>query len=235
MRVLIVEDDFRILRLIADYFKDSGFEVVEAGDGAKALLEFGIHNVDIVILDIMLPTLDGWEVCKNIRLYSNVPIIILTAKNSETDNLKGFELGADDYITKPFNPKVLVAKAKALLKRAETDADSNEKLLYIDKGFYIETPSHKAMLDNTLLNLTTTEYSLLLCLARNNGIVLTRDVILDKVWGINYFGVLRVVDININRLREKLRDRSSCIQTVRGVGYRFEIPKMEETPVDNLG
>jgi DNA-binding response OmpR family regulator len=167
-------------------------------------------------------------VCKSIRAYANTPIIILTAREGEADSLKGFELGADDYITKPFNPKVLVAKANALLKRAKTDADSNEKLLYLDKGFFIDIPSHKVMIDNVLLNLTTTEYSLLLCLARNRGIVLTRDLILDKVWGTNYFGVLRVVDININRLREKLGNRAFCIQTVRGVGYRFEMAASEE-------
>lgn len=220
--VMIVEDDERILNLLSDYFTSSEFNVITASDGARALLEFGRNSLDIIILDIMLPILDGFEVCRSIRECSNIPIIMLTARTDESDNLKGFELGADDYVAKPFNPKILVAKTKALLKRAEEDDSLSGKVLFIAEDFYIDTLSHKVMLENFPLNLTTTEYTLLLCLVRNKGIVLTRDVIVDNVWGMNYFGVLRVVDININRLREKLGKHGGCIQTVRGVGYRFE-------------
>lgn len=219
--ILIVEDELRIRILLKDYFRKDGFKIYEAGDGEEALKSFSDNNIDLVILDIMMPKIDGFEVCKTIRSVSNIPIILLTAKEEEEDKLKGYDLGADDYVTKPFSPKVLVAKVKALLKRTE-NSTVDKNILDFD-GLTINKLSHEVKLNSEEVSLSPKEYDLLIYLTSNKGIALSRDKILDNVWGFDYFGDIRTVDTNIKRLREKLLDKSSYITTVRGSGYKFEV------------
>lgn len=219
--ILIVEDELRIRILLRDYLKKDGFSIIEASDGEEALKCFSETNLDLVILDIMMPKIDGFKVCKTIRSVSNIPIILLTAREEEEDKLHGYELGADDYVTKPFSPKVLVAKVKALLKRATTDT-INKNLSNYD-GLKINKLSHEVTLNGDEISLSPKEYDLLLYLTSNKGIALSRDKILDNVWGYDYFGDIRTVDTNIKRLREKLLHKSSYITTVRGSGYKFEV------------
>jgi DNA-binding response OmpR family regulator len=223
-RILLVEDEERMRILISDYFKREGYTIFEASNGIEAIRAFEKEKADIIILDIMMPFMDGWDVCKIIRKTSNVPIILLTAKSEEDDKLLGYDLGADDYITKPFSPKLLVAKVKALLKRTEIPQDSKEELFDLD-GLIIDELSHVVKVHNNEVILTPKEYDLLLFLVKNKGIALTRDKILDSVWGIDYYGDTRTVDTNIKRLREKLGDKSELISTVRGSGYKFEVKK----------
>ncbi|MDV5106661.1 response regulator transcription factor [Clostridium perfringens] len=218
--VLIVEDEIRIRFLVRDYFKKEGFNVLEASDGEEALRIFSENIVDLAILDIMMPKLDGLVVCRNIREVSNTPIILLTTKSQEEDKLLGYELGADDYMTKPFSPKVLLAKAKALLRRTGT---LNDKNILDFNGLTINKLSHEVKLNGEELLLSPKEYDLLIYLSSNEGIALSRDRILDNVWGYDYFGDIRTVDTNIKRLREKLLDKANYIATVRGSGYKFEV------------
>lgn len=219
-KVLIVEDEIRIRLLLRDYLKKEGYEVLESSDGEEAIRIFGGTNVDLIILDVMMPKLDGFNVCKTLRKVSNVPIILLTAKSEEEDKLFGYELGADDYMTKPFSPKVLVAKVKALIKRVNTPKDQN---ILDYNGLKINKLSHEVILYNETLSLSPKEYDLLIYLSSNEGIALSRDKILDNVWGYDYFGDIRTVDTNIKRLREKLLDKADYIATVRGSGYKFEV------------
>lgn len=219
-KVLIVEDEIRIRFLLRDYLKKEGFEVLEASDGEEAIRVFGSTNIDLIVLDVMMPKLDGFNVCKTLRKVSSVPIILLTAKSEEEDKLFGYELGADDYMTKPFSPKVLVAKVKALIKRVNTPKDQN---ILDYNGLKINKLSHEVILHGESLSLSPKEYDLLIYLSSNEGIALSRDKILDNVWGYDYFGDIRTVDTNIKRLREKLLDKADYIATVRGSGYKFEV------------
>ena len=221
MQILIIEDEERMRKLLKDYFKRSGFSVLEAEDGVKGLKVFKENTVDLVILDIMIPCLDGWTVCKSIRQNSKVPIIMLTAKSEEEDKLLGYELGADDYVTKPFSPKVLVAKVKALLKRS--GVEENETNIKNYNGLYINKLSNEVKIKGEIINLSPKEYDLLMFFVNNIDIVLSRDTILDKVWGFDYDGGLRTVDTHVKRLREKLKEKSNYIVTVRGKGYKFEV------------
>jgi DNA-binding response OmpR family regulator len=223
-RILLVEDEERMRILISDYFKREGYTIFEVANGVEAIKAFEKEKADIIILDIMMPFMDGWDVCKIIRKTSNVPIILLTAKSEEDDKLLGYDLGADDYITKPFSPKLLVAKVKALLKRTEIPQDTKEEMFDMD-GLIIDELSHVVKVHDNEIILTPKEYDLLLFLVKNKGIALTRDRILDSVWGIDYYGDTRTVDTNIKRLREKLGDKSELISTVRGSGYKFEVKK----------
>ena len=221
--ILIVEDEYRMRHLISDYFKKEGFNIVEAENGIDALEKFK-DKIDLVILDIMMPLLDGWSVCQTIRNTSNVPIIILTAKSEEDDKLMGYELGADDYVTKPFSPKVLVAKVKALLKRAEGISGKSNGLIDIN-GLIINEMAHEVMVNGEYINLSPKEFDLLLFLVRNRGAALSRDQILDNIWGYGYEGDLRTVDTHIKRIREKLKEKGDIITTIRGSGYKLEIKK----------
>lgn len=220
LTLLIVEDEIRIRFLLRDYFLKENFKIFEAKNGKEALNIYSEEKIDLVILDIMMPELNGFEVCKKIREVSTTPIIMLTARSEEDDKLLGYELGADDYVTKPFSPKVLVAKAKALLKRTSNKTDTN--IMDYD-GLKINKISHEVMVYDKTINLSPKEFDLLIYLVTNEGIALTRDQILDSVWGIDYYGDLRTVDTNIKRLREKLLDKSEFIATVRGSGYKFEV------------
>ncbi|WP_288480152.1 response regulator transcription factor [uncultured Clostridium sp.] len=219
-RVLIIEDEIKIRFLIRDYFLSENFDVLEANNGAEGLKLFRENKVDIIILDIMMPEMNGLEFLEIIRKVSTIPVILLTAKSEEEDKLQGYEFGADDYMTKPFSPKVLLAKAKALLKRTSTQVDSSTKDF---NGILINKLSHEVYIHDKEILLSPKEYELLVYLTDNEGIALSRDNILDHVWGIDYYGDIRTVDTNIKRLREKLSDKSSSIVTVRGSGYKFEV------------
>ncbi|KOF57969.1 response regulator transcription factor [Clostridium guangxiense] len=209
-------------KLISTYLERESYEVLQAADGIEAIDIFNSEEVSLAILDIMIPLVDGWRVCRSIREKSSIPVIILTAKSEEEDKLLGYELGADDYVTKPFSPKVLVAKVKALLKRVngkELDNQSNFD------GLTINEISHEVVLQGKQIYLSPKEYELLIYFSRNLGIVLSRDKILDNVWGKDYYGDLRTVDTHVKRLREKLEDRAYLINTIRGSGYKFEVKK----------
>ncbi|MGG7077763.1 response regulator transcription factor [Clostridium sardiniense] len=218
--ILIVEDEIKIRFLIRDYFLKENFNIYEAEDGEVGLEVFSREKIDLIILDVMMPNMDGFTFLEKIRSVSSVPVILLTAKAEEEDKLQGYEFGADDYMTKPFSPKVLVAKSKALLKRTRKDVDSSSQDF---NGLIINKLSHEVKVDNEIISLSPKEYELLLYLISNEGIALSRDTILDNVWGIDYYGDIRTVDTNIKRLREKLLDKSSYIVTVRGSGYKFEV------------
>lgn len=220
-KILLIDDEFRMRKLLADYFKREGFLIYEAENGKRALELLSTMAVDLIVLDIMMPEMDGLEFCKLVRKDSNVPIIIVTAKSEEEDDLLGFGLGADDYVTKPFSPKILIAKAKALLKRTSELPDSSLLMTYGD--LTINELSHSVFCEKEKLLLTPKEYDLLLFFVHNLGIVLSRDKLLDNVWGMDYFGDLRTVDTHVKRLREKLKSASRYISTVRGSGYKFEV------------
>ena len=219
MKILVVDDEKLIRNVIREYLANEKYEVLEAENGFDALRVLETNKVDLIILDIMMPKVDGITVLETIRKVSSVPVILLTAKGQEEDKLFGYEMGADDYMTKPFSPKVLIAKVKALLKR--TSEDTYSSLNEYD-GLTINKLSHEVKINDEIINLSPKEFELLCYLADNEGIALSRDTILDNVWGLDYYGDLRTVDTNIKRLREKLGEKASYIITVRGSGYRFE-------------
>ena len=217
--ILIVEDELRIRFLLRDYLIKDNFNVFEASNGEEGLFVFSTQKIDLVILDIMMPVMDGLTMLEKLREVSTVPVILLTAKGEEEDKLQGYDYGADDYITKPFSPKVLIAKVKALLKRSREDIDSSSQDF---NGLTINKLSHEVKVDGKEIALSPKEYELLIYLVTNEGIALSRDNILDNVWGLDYYGDIRTVDTNVKRLREKLLDKSNLIVTVRGSGYKFE-------------
>lgn len=221
--ILIIEDELKIRFLLRDYLKSEGFNVLEASDGDEGIFVFKNNKIDLILLDIMMPKIDGITVLETIRTVSDLPIILLTAKSQEEDKLFGYEMGADDYVTKPFSPKILIAKIKALLKRTtnnDLDFSPNQNF----NGLTINKLAHEVKINDEPLMLSPKEFELLVYLSDNIGIALSRDIILDNVWGIDYYGDLRTVDTNIKRLREKLASKSNYIITVRGSGYKFEIP-----------
>lgn len=220
--ILIIEDEIRIRFLLKDYLVNEGFIVLEAADGDEGLNIFKSNNVDLILLDIMMPKINGITVLQTIRTVSDIPIILLTAKSQEEDKLFAYELGADDYITKPFSPKILVAKVKALLKRTANSTEENSPSKNYN-GLVINKLAHEVKVNNVSLSLSPKEYELLVYLSDNCGIALSRDTILDNVWGVDYYGDLRTVDTNVKRLREKLGNKSNYIVTVRGSGYKFEV------------
>lgn len=216
-KILVVDDEWKIRKLIKDYLVREGYSVDEAGDGEEGLDLFFQTTYDIVILDIMMPKIDGWSVCRKIREESQVPIIMLTARADESDQLFGFELETDEYMIKPFNPKLLVAKVKALLRRDGKIVDKT----YLEFGdLIIDTSKREVKLEDVILELTPKEYDLLYFFIENKGLALSREKILNSVWGWDYFGDSRTVDTHIKRLRKKIGD--NFIQTVRGFGYKFE-------------
>ena len=220
--VLLVEDERRLREIVSDYFRNEGFEVIEAEDGKKALELFAEHEIDLIMLDIMLPEIDGWSVCRRIRKESAVPIIMLTARSDEDDTLLGFELGADEDVTKPFSPKVLVARAKTLLKRADGAVGVAEENAMSLAGIEVNRLSRTVLVDGEEIILTHKEFELLVYLMENKGIVLSRQHLLDQLWGYDYYGDDRTVDTHIKKLRNKLGDKAKHIGTVIRVGYKFE-------------
>ena len=217
--ILIVDDELRIRKLIADFLMREGYNILEAENGRCALDILAKEQVHLVILDVMMPERGGWTVCREIRKTSNIPVIMLTAKDEEADQLFAFEIGADEYVTKPFSPKVLTARVNALFRRIE----KNKFAIY--GGLEINETARQVSIDNHSIDLSPKEYDLLTYLAENSGKALSRQQILNQVWNYDYFGDLRTVDTHINRLRIKLEDKSTLVQTIRGYGYRFEVEK----------
>ncbi len=220
--ILLIEDEKRMREILVDYFKREDFTIFEAADGREALEVFEAQPIHLVILDIMIPEIDGWSVCKRIRRESGVPIIMLTARSDEEDKLMGYELGADDYMTKPFSPKVLVAKAKTLLKRAEGSVLSENSIIKIDE-IEINKAARRVKIGDEAIELAPKEFDLLVYLVENRDMVLTREQISRHVWGYDYFGDLRTIDTHIKKLRSKLSSQAGHIGTINRVGYRFEV------------
>ncbi|WP_127498992.1 response regulator transcription factor [Paenibacillus glycanilyticus] len=219
--ILLVEDDTLMREFITDYFKKEQWDVHEAENGRVALELFERVSVDLVVLDIMMPEMDGWSVCRRIREKSDVPIIMITARAEDEDQLMGFELGADEYVTKPLSPRVLVARANALMKRTERTVGREAELLQYGE-LSVNREAHTVTVAGELVNLSPKEYDLLLFLIKHDGKVLSRDYILNAVWGYEYLGDLRTVDTHIKKLRAKLGDAGKLIATVIRSGYRFE-------------
>lgn len=220
--VIVVEDEERIRSIIKTYFSEAGFKVLEAENGKIALEVMASNKIDLVILDIMMPELDGWSVCRKIRKSSDIPIIILTARSDEDDKLMGFEFGADDYVTKPFSPKVLVARAENLLKRSMgrvvNDSDIiQEGIVEVHKKAYL------VKINQVEVAFTPKEYEILLFLMDNKGTVLTRDMLLNRIWGYDYYGDDRIVDAHIKKIRKKLGDAAGYVHTILRAGYKFEV------------
>jgi DNA-binding response OmpR family regulator len=222
--ILLVEDEQKMRQLLVDYLSLEGYSIVQAANGPDALKVFQGTQVDLIILDIMIPFINGLEVCKSIRAQSDVMIVMLTAKSQDEDKLTGYDFGADDYVTKPFSPKVLVAKINALFKRLEASegrrlADGSG-IIRID-GLQIDEQANEVMLYEEILSLSPKEYELLVFLYKNRNRTLSRDTILDQVWGMDYYGDIRTVDTHIKRLRQKLRHKADLVVTVIGFGYKF--------------
>lgn len=222
-RALIVEDDSNIAELLRLYLGKDGFEVMIAPDGGKAESSFDLFAPDVVLLDIMLPVKDGWQVCRDIRAKSAVPIIMLTAKGETTDKITGLDMGADDYVTKPFDVKELIARVHAVMRRSDNDGPAEKKLTF-DK-LIINLDSYELVVNGVKVDTPPKEMELLYHLAASPNRVFTRNQLLDEVWGFDYFGDSRTVDVHIKRLREKLEGVSDkwCLKTVWGVGYKFEV------------
>lgn len=226
--ILIVDDEPKMRDLVKLYLEREGFKVTEAGDGEVALELFKKTKYDLVILDIMMPKLDGLSVCKEIRKNSETPIIMLTAKGEEIDRVLGFELGADDYVVKPFSPRELAARVKAMLRRVNTKATTNEGTVLRFSGLTINLDAREAEIEGNKMSLTPKEFELLTFLAKNAGRVYTREQLLEHVWGYDFYGDFRTVDTHIKKLREKLSrygGSANLIATVWGVGYKFEVAK----------
>lgn len=219
--VLIVDDEQRMRKIVKDFLNANGFNTLEAEDGEKAIevFEKNKNKINIILLDVMMPKLDGWSVLRQIRQESKVPIIMLTARGEEQDELFGFELGVDEYISKPFSPKILVARVEAILKRTEKD----EKSVIDYGGIEIDTEGRTVKVDGKLIELSLREYELLIYLAENKNIALSRDKILNNVWNYDYYGDSRTIDSHVKKIRHKLGKKGKYIQTIRGIGYKFEI------------
>ena len=225
-KILIVDDEENICELVRLYIEKEGFEAVIAGDGQEALAKFGSEKPDLILLDVMLPIKDGWQVCREIRAHSNVPIIMLTAKGETFDKVLGLELGADDYVVKPFEPKELIARIRAVLRRSTSSEEENQNddELVFD-GLKINQSTYEVYIDDKKVEMPPKEFELLYFLAKNTNKVFTRDQLLDEIWGYEFFGDSRTVDVHIKRIREKLegKDRTWSLKTVWGVGYKFEV------------
>ncbi|GGE51835.1 DNA-binding response regulator [Pullulanibacillus camelliae] len=219
--ILIVEDEDILREVLKDYFLNEEYQVLEAADGEEALNIFQEKKVHLIILDIMLPVLDGWSVCRRIRKVSNVPIIMLTARVDEDDTLLGFELGADDYVTKPYSPPILLARAKRLLESGRYK-DVNSKETIVHQGICVHIPSRTVTVNGEPIHLTHTEFEILTYLMRNQGIVITREQLIMKIWGYEFSGDERTVNTHMRNLRNKLEDQSKWVRTIVGMGYKFE-------------
>ncbi len=222
-KVLIIEDELSLQNIIAAYFRKNEFEVFVASDGLSGLEVFRANNVDIVCTDIMMPNIDGWQVVKSIRQTSNVPIILMTALDSELDQLKGFDLLVDDYVTKPFSPSVLVAKANSILRRSDTNQTSQTSVIIELKSLSMNLNSREVKVEGNQIKLSKTEFDLLSFFVKNQNIALDRVTILDEVWGLDVYVEERVVDTYIKVLRKKLGVAGKYIKTVFGIGYKFNI------------
>ena len=221
LKILIVDDESRMRKLVADFLVREGFQVLEAGDGLEALdIFYDQKDIALIILDVMMPKMDGWQTCREIRKSSKTPIIMLTARSDERDELQGFELGVDEYISKPFSPKILVARVEAILRR--TSGYSSDDLLSV-AGIEIDKAAHMVKLDGEPIELSFKEFELLTYFMENKGIALSREKILNHVWNYDYFGDARTIDTHVKKLRSKLGDKGDYIKTIWGMGYKFEV------------
>ena len=219
-KILVVDDENRMRKLVKDFLQRENFEVLEAGDGSEALDVFFAHqDIALMILDVMMPKMDGWQVCREIRAYSKVPIIMLTAKSDERDELQGFDLGVDEYITKPFSPKILVARVEAILRRS--NLLTNEDIISAG-GIELNKSAHQVKIDGKDIELSFKEFELLAYFMENQGIALSREKILNNVWNYDYFGDARTIDTHVKKLRNKLGEKGELIKTIWGMGYKFE-------------
>lgn len=221
--ILVVDDESRMRKLLKDFLSTKGFNIIEAEDGEKALDIFNENRnkIKLVLLDVMMPKLDGWSVLRKIRQESNLPVIMLTARGEEQDELFGFELGVDEYISKPFSPKILVARVEAILKRVYGDT----KQVKDYDGIIIDQEGRTVKVDGKSVDLSLREYELLKYLLDNENIALSRDKILNNVWNYDYYGDSRTIDSHIKKIRHKLGKKGKYIETIRGIGYKFEIKK----------
>ncbi|MDK2968879.1 response regulator transcription factor [Lacrimispora sp.] len=220
LKILVVDDEARMRKLVKDFLSVKGFTVVEASNGEEAVdIFFEQKDIVLIILDVMMPKMDGWETCKTIRKYSQVPIIMLTARTEERDELQGFELGVDEYIAKPFSPKILVARVEAILRRSNAvNTDSVEI-----GGICIDKVAHQVTIDGKDIELSYKEFELLAYFLENQGIALSREKILNNVWNYDYFGDARTIDTHVKKLRSKMGDKGDYIRTIWGMGYKFEV------------
>ena len=221
IKILIVDDESRMRKLVKDFLGREGYLVREAGDGMEALeIFYEEKDIALIILDVMMPRMDGWQTCREIRQSSQVPIIMLTARSEEHDELQGFELGVDEYISKPFSPKILVARVEAILRRSHAIGTGD----VIDAGgIMIDKAAHQVKIDDTEIDLSFKEFELLAYFVENQGIALSREKILNNVWNYDYFGDARTIDTHVKKLRSKLGDKGYYIKTIWGMGYKFEV------------
>lgn len=220
IKILVVDDESRMRKLVSDFLVKQNYQVLEAGDGEEALdLFFAQKDIALVILDVMMPRMDGWQVCKEIRNYSKVPIIMLTAKGDESDELQGFGLGVDEYITKPFSPRILVARVEAILRR--TSLVTGDDMIAAG-GIELNKAAHQVLIDGKDVELSYKEFELLAYFMENQGIALSREKILNNVWNYDYFGDARTIDTHVKKLRNKLGAKGELIRTIWGMGYKFD-------------
>lgn len=220
IKVLVVDDESRMRKLVRDFLVRAGYEVLEAADGEEALdLFYATKDIGLMILDVMMPKMNGWDVCREIRSHSKVPIIMLTAKSNESDELIGFDLGVDEYITKPFSPKILVARVEAILRR--TNGLNKDETLEVG-GIVLDKAAHRVTIDGMDIELSYKEFELLAYFIENKGLALSREKILNHVWNYDYFGDARTIDTHVKKLRSKMGDKGDYIKTIWGMGYKFE-------------
>ena len=221
LKILVVDDESRMRKLVKDFLTKKNFQVLEAGNGEEAMdIFYEEKDIALIILDVMMPKMDGWEVCREIRKNSKVPIIMLTARSDERDELLGFDLGVDEYISKPFSPKILVARVEAILRRT---GQSNPEDVLSAGGIVIDKAAHLATVDGNPMELSFKEFELLTYFLENEGIALSREKILNSVWNYDYFGDARTIDTHVKKLRSKMGDKGEYIKTVWGIGYKFEV------------
>lgn len=221
LKILVVDDESRMRKLVKDFLTKKNFQVLEAGNGEEAMdIFYEEKDIALIILDVMMPKMDGWEVCREIRKNSKVPIIMLTARSDERDELLGFDLGVDEYISKPFSPKILVARVEAILRRT---GQNNPEDVISAGGIVIDKAAHLATVDGKSMELSFKEFELLTYFLENQGIALSREKILNSVWNYDYFGDARTIDTHVKKLRSKMGDKGEYIKTVWGMGYKFEV------------
>ena len=220
IKILVVDDESRMRKLVSDFLLKKGYQVLEAGDGEEALdIFYEEKDIALIILDVMMPKINGFDVCREIREHSKVPIIMLTAKDGENDELNGFEIGVDEYIAKPFSPKILVARVEAILRRTN---QMQEESKLVAGGIVLDQAAHSVTIDGERVELSFKEFELLAYFMENQGIALSREKILNSVWNYDYFGDARTIDTHVKKLRSKMGARGECIKTIWGMGYKFE-------------
>jgi len=221
LKILVVDDEARMRKLVSDFLKKNGYQVIEAADGSEALdIFFEQQDIALIILDVMMPKMDGWQVCRELRTYSKVPIIMLTAKSEERDELLGFELGVDEYITKPFSPKILVARVEAILRRAGAGVSDD---IMEAGGIVVDRAAHSVTIEGEPVDLSYKEFELLVFFMENIGMALSREKILNSVWNYDYYGDARTIDTHVKKLRSKMGPKGDLIKTIWGLGYKLSV------------